>query len=163
MKLIVYRGGVVSFRIPALWREEYSDIEGGMFYEDRPDSGTLRLTIITMATPKQSEPASATDVLQIVVSGLKKKKNVQSTTRGLRDGNALLKYEEAASEQGRRLKIFYWVVANPLPPNHARVATFSYTILEEQRNEMQVQHDLEMLETEIEAATFSPELGIVGE
>ena len=32
MKSIVYRGGVVTFRIPAHLREEYSDIEGGMFY-----------------------------------------------------------------------------------------------------------------------------------
>jgi hypothetical protein len=35
MKTIVYRGGVVTFRIPAHWQEEYSDIEGGTFYEDR--------------------------------------------------------------------------------------------------------------------------------
>ena len=162
MKLIVYRGGVVSFRIPAHWREEYSNVEGGTFYEDRPDSGTLRLRIITMAPPKQPQSTSAMDVLQIVVSALKKK-SAQSTTRGLKDGNALLKYEDAAFEQGRRLTIFYWVVANPLPPHHARVATFSYTILKEQRSQIQVQHDLEMLENEIEAATFSPELGIVGD
>ena len=52
--------------------------------------------------------------------------------------------ELATSEWGRRLTIFYWIVVNPVPPDHARVATFSYTILAGQRNQSQVQHDLEM-------------------
>jgi hypothetical protein len=77
-----------------------------------------------------------------------------------KDGNAVLKYEEAGSEQGTNLAIFYWVIVNPLPPRHARSATFSYTILTKQRNTAQVQRDLEMLEAEIEAATFSPEVGL---
>jgi hypothetical protein len=101
------------------------------------------------------------DVLQVVVSGLRK--GWKGTTRVRADGNALLKYEEAAIEQGIRLTIFYWVVASPVPPRHARVVTLSYAIRAEQRNRTQVQHDLEMLEAEIEAAMFSPELGGVGE
>jgi len=162
MKEIVYRGGVVTFRIPAHWREEYSDIEGGMFYEDHSASGTLRLTIITMTTPKQAQSRSALDVLQVVENGLKND-GVQGTTTSRKDGNAVFKYVEAASERGRRLTIFYWVVANPLPPRHARGATFSYTVLAEQRSQPRVQRELEMLETEIEAATFSPEIGVVSE
>jgi hypothetical protein len=160
MKLIVYRGGVVTFRIPAHWREEYSDIEGGTFYEDRADSGTLRLTIITMTTPKQFQSGSAMNVLQVVENGLKNE-GVKGTTKARNDGNAVFKYVQAASEQGMRLTIFNWIVVNPLPPHHARVATFSYTILAEQRNQSRVQRDLELLEAEIEAATFSSELGIV--
>jgi hypothetical protein len=61
------------------------------------------------------------------------------------------------------LTIFYWIVVNPVPPHHARVATFSYTILVGQRNRSQVQRDLEMLEAEIEVASFSPQLGVVAE
>lgn len=162
MKLIVYRGGVVTFRIPADWREEYSDIEGGMFYEDRADAGTLRLTIITMAKPKGIQSGSAMNVLQVVENGLKNE-GVKGTTEARADGNAVFKYVQDASEQGMRLTIFYWVVANPLPPNHARVATFSYTILAKQRYQSRVQHDLKLLEAEIEAATFSSELGTVSD
>ena len=75
------------------------------------------------------------------------------------DGNALFRYEESASEQGRALTIFCWIIANPLPPHHARVVTFSYTVLAEHRNDPQLQHELAMLEAEIEAVRFSPELG----
>jgi hypothetical protein len=162
MKTIAYRGGIVTFRIPAHWREEYSDFEGGMFYEDRSDSGTLRLKIITMTTPKQAESPSALDMLQVIVKGLRNK-GLEGTTDGRKDGNAVFKYEEPTSEQGTSLTIFHWVVANPLPPGHARVANFSYTILAEQRTKGQIQRELEMLEAEIEAATFSPEIDVVSE
>lgn len=160
MKTVVYRGGVVTFRIPADWREEYSDIEGGAFYRDHPHSGTLRLSIITATSPSEVQSRSAFDVLQGIANDLRKK-GVEGTTKGRQDGNGVFKFEEAASEQGMRLTIFYWVVANALPPRHARIATFSYTIIAEQRNQSQIQHDLEMLDAEIEAASFSPQLGIV--
>jgi hypothetical protein len=162
MKTIVYRGGVVTFRIPADWREEYSDIEGGMFYLDHPDSGTLRLSIVTATSPKEVQSHSAFDVLQVITNKLRST-GVEGTTKGRKDGNAVFKYEEAGSEQGMSLTIFYWIVANALPPRHARLATFSYTIMAEQRNQSQVQHDLEMLDAEIEAASFSPQLGVVAE
>lgn len=158
----MYLGGVVTFRIPAHCREEYSDTEGGTFYEDRSDSGTLRLTIITVTSPRQLQSSSAMDVLQVVVNGLKKA-SVEGTTRGRTDGNAVFKYKQAGLERGMRLTTFYWIVANPLPPRRARIATFSYTILAKQRNNAQVQRDLETLEAEIEAAKFSPELGVVTE
>jgi len=42
-----------------------------------------------------------------------------------------------------------------------RIATFSYTILAKHRNLSRIQHDLKMLDAEIDAASFSPELGVV--
>jgi len=160
MKSIVYRGGVVTFRIPSHWHEEYSDVEGGTFYED-PDSGTMRLKII-LATTRQLHSYSAMDLLQPLIEGLKRMG--QQCTKAVRpDGNAVLKYEEAGLERGIPLTIFYWVVVNPLPPSHLRCATFSYAIPTVWRNERRVRRDLEMLEAEIDAATFSPEVGVVSE
>ena len=162
MKAIAYRGGVVTFRIPAHWREEYSDLEGGTFYEDRPDSGTLRLKVITVVAPKQLQSCSAMDVLHVVVHEMKSK-GVEGTTSGRNDGNAIFKYELMNSEEGVRHTICNWIVANPLPSNRARIATFSYTMLANQKNRSQVQRDLEMLDAEIKAASFSERLGVVAE
>jgi hypothetical protein len=159
MKSIVYRGGVVTFRIPSRWREEYSDFEGGTFYEDRPDSGILRLKIISLVSPKQLHPNSGMEVLQAAVD-LVKNGGREGTTRVRKDGNALLKYEETGFERGTFLNIFYWVVANPLPARRARVATFSYTTLAKLRNDPQIWRDLEMLDAEIEAAVFWPMAGV---
>ena len=105
--------------------------------------GLLRLTIITVAKPKQVQSPSALDVLETIVNGLRNA-GVVGTTKERKDGSALFKYEEATSEQGRRLTIFYWIIVNPVQPHHARVATFSYTIFAGQRNQSQVQHDLEI-------------------
>ena len=162
MKTIVYRGGVVTFRIPAHWREEYSDMDGGTFYENQSDSGTLRLKILTFSVPKKLRTFTASDLLQVPANDLKKL-GVEGSTRDRADGNAVFKYEESGFERGEELIVFYWVIANPLPPRHARVATFSYTILAEQRAQEHVRRDLEMLEAEIEAATFYPGLGVVAE
>ena len=161
MKTIVYRGGVVTFRIPDHWREEYSDIEGGTFYRDHPHSGTLRLSIVTATSPKQAQSRSAFEVLQGIANNFRNE-GIEGTTKGRKDGNAVFKYEDAGSEQGMRPTIFYWIVANALP-RQVRIATFSYTILAKQRNQLQIQHDLEMLDAEIDAALFSPQLGIVAE
>ena len=133
-----------------------------MFYRDHPHSGTLRLSIITATSPMQVQSRSAFDILQGIANNLRNE-GVEGTTKDRKDGNAVFKYEKADSEQGMRLTIFYWIVASALPPRHVRVATFSYTIIAEQRNQSQVQHDLEMLDAEIEAASFSPQLGVVSE
>lgn len=161
MKSIAYRGGV-TFRIPAHWREEYSNLEGGMFYADHSDSGTLRLTIMTLAKPKLAQSPSALDMLEVIVNRLRND-GVVGVTKERKDGNAFFKYEQIISEEGVRLTIFNWIVANSLPPNRARVATFSYTILASQRNRLRIQRDLEILDAEIEAASFSERLGVVAE
>lgn len=158
-KTITYRGGVVTFRIPAHWREEYSDMDGGMFYDKRFGSGTLRLTIITATSPRELHASSSLEMLKPFVKALKAEKGVEGSIQERNDGNAVLKYEEAGFERGKELTIFFWVVANPLPPRHARLATFSYTILAKQRDQSRIQRDLQMLESEIEAARFTPELG----
>ncbi len=162
MKTIVHRGGVVTFRIPSHWREEYSDMEGATFFADRPDAGTLRLKLTLMSAPRPVQRDSGIDVLrgpldQLTNAGVKVK------TRHRKDGNASLSYEDSAIEEGTPLTIIYWVVANPLPPRHVRVANFSYTVLARLRNDPKVKSELKMLEAEIEAATFAPQVGVAAE
>src|SRR5262249_43907386 len=49
MKAIRCRGGIVTFRIPAHWTEEYEEEGGGTFYDEDNGSGTLRLNVLTFA------------------------------------------------------------------------------------------------------------------
>jgi hypothetical protein len=55
MKPVVYRGGIVSFSIPANWREEYESDGGGTFYEDGTDTGTLRLHVISVGKKEPNQ------------------------------------------------------------------------------------------------------------
>jgi hypothetical protein len=50
-KTIQYRGGLVTFRIPSDWVEEYEADGGGAFYPEKPNSGTLRLNVMTLRSP----------------------------------------------------------------------------------------------------------------
>jgi hypothetical protein len=155
MKSILYRGGVLTFRIPACWEEEYSDMDGGMFYENRRDSGTLRVKVITMAAPPQLGEVSATQILAPLLSHLgKSAQDIQQIGE-----NALVRYQQAALEDGVGLTIFYWVFGNPILPQHGRIVTFSYTVLTQQANSPEVERELAMLEVEIMETAFSAELG----
>ena len=150
-KTITYRGGLVTFRIPAHWREEYEPEGGGTFYDDNPDSGTLRLNVITAKAPMPITTQSAPDILAGLVQA-------SASAELLANNCALVRYEQRAEEQGHPLSITYWSVAQALPPNHARIATFSYTMRTHQRNDAQFQEELDMLDREIRAVCFAPML-----
>ena len=152
MKAIVYRGGVLRFRIPASWKEEYSDVDGGTFYEDVPHSGTLRVKVITLEISAESGGVSLPKVLEPLPQHLEKsQEDVQYVGE-----NALVRYDEPSVEKGTRLRIFYWVLANPVHPRNARVVTFSYTVLDSQTNRAQLQPELDMLNAEILRTEFAP-------
>ncbi len=152
MKQIHYRGGVVDFRIPASWKEEYSDTDGGTFYEDKADSGTFRLKVITLKTPSTVKADSALEILNSL-------KQVQGKGERQANGTAFARFEQITVDRGQEIKIFYWFVTNALPPAHARILTFSYTILKRRENDSQTKQELEILEREIRAAKFSPVVG----
>ncbi len=154
LKTVSYGGGIVTFRIPVHWFEEHAPEGGGTFYDDAPNSGTLRLDVITARAPFPVSLTSAPDVLSSL--GL-----AVNPVEKLPNGCALVRRTESPVDRGNRLFITYWSVAHVLPPYHARVATFSYTLLEEQRDEAVFRRELELLDREVRASVFSPELGEV--
>lgn len=153
LKTINYRGGVVTFCIPSTWREDYAPDGGADFYADAPDSPTFRLAVTTLQAPFPITADSSPDVL----SGLRQ---ASHGIDRLPSGLALIRYTEPAEDRGHRLLITYWLVASPLPPSHARLATFSFTILERQQHDPSIQATLQMLDREIRAATFAAEIGV---
>ena len=54
MKQVSYRGGIIKFEIPDHWVEEYGENGGGTFYEDAPDSATLRLNLLTFESESKT-------------------------------------------------------------------------------------------------------------
>ncbi len=158
MKIIVYRGGVLKFRIPASWVEEYSDMDGGMFYEDGPDTGTLRVTVLTIEAPAASGKTLLEDVLEKVL----RQRRISADKVHYVGQNAVVRFEEEAVENGTRIRIFYWLFVNPVLPRNARIVTFSYTVLASQAETPEVLRELEILDDEVVQTEFAAELGIVG-
>jgi hypothetical protein len=159
MKTIVYRGGVLKFRIPASWKEEYSDMDGGMFYESGPDTGTLRVKVITAERPADRDTVSLDELMELLLKRLRKRQenplgNVQHIGK-----NALVRFDESSIEDGTRLRIFYWMFVNPVSPRTVRIVTFSYTVLDSQTKTAQLQRELELLDAEIVRTEFSSQRG----
>jgi hypothetical protein len=151
LKEVTYRGGLLRFALPEHWVEEYAPEGGGTFYTDEPGSGTLRLSVITFAGPSQPDRAT---LLKAVQHG--------GIPEMLSTGNALVRYSEEASEAGIPLTVFYWEIANSVPPRHLRLALFSYTVGTRHARESKTQREVEMLDSLIRTAEFSPELGVFG-
>jgi hypothetical protein len=86
---------------------------------------------------------------------------VHAEPRQLPTGNTVVSYRKSATEDGEQLTIFYWTLANGVPPRHIRLAIFSYTIVERQVADAKVVAELAMLNHEIRAAVFSSSLGVL--
>lgn len=146
----------MTFRIPSHWREEYEPKGGGTFYDDAPDSGTFRLNVITAKAPFAITSQSGAEILSAF-------SETSANTERLPNDCALVRYSQATEEEGHPLYITYWSVAQPIPPSHARIANFSYTMRAHQRKDPGFQQVLEMLDREIRALSFAPELADTSE
>jgi hypothetical protein len=158
LKTIRYRGGLVTFRIPARWREEYGAEGGGTFYEDAPDSPTFRLGVITLRAPAHMSPVTAATASSSLLQSLRQ--HELTSFESLPDGRAFARYAQSTIERGQRIHITFWSVAHAVPPDHCRIATFSYTLREDQRGDSRFQQELELLDREVKNIAFSPQLGI---
>lgn len=151
MKTINYRGGVAEFELPTEWREEYEEAGGATFYEDRPDSGTFRLSVLSFNGPPSQ---TAADMVQTVFrpeSGM--------IDEDLQDGLRLRSYMTTAESNGESLNIYRWQVAVPVPPRSLRLLHFTHTILKGQESDKDIVAELRMIESSIRAARYSRDTG----
>jgi hypothetical protein len=154
MKEIIYRGGLVTFSIPANWAEEYGDDGGAVLYDPVPDSGTLRLSVLTVRADETSEK------IDVDLEVKQKAKETGGSFKILDEGNALVCYDQKTTEEDHEIAIRLWNVYNPIPPSHLRVATFSYTLLESQMDLPKYLEELEMLDRQIAEIRFATHMGI---
>ena len=155
MKTIRYRGGVVAFRIPANWEEEYGEDGGGTFYDADTDSGTFRLSTLLL---KHENPVTT----HVAREAAERRAAAESgTVTDLGGGNWMVEYVHRVEEDGEPLTIRYWEIANPVPPSHLRVAQFSYTVRTEliEAGDEYALGELELLGREVRACTFAPAVG----
>jgi hypothetical protein len=153
MKEIKYRGGVVRFFVPKNWIENYETDGGGMFYEDAPDTGTFRLNLITVMPPTPLKSDAAFDTLSLMNSVK------PDSIERLQNGNAITSWVEHSSEQEQAITVYWWHVANPVPPNHIRIANFSYAVLASQESSPTTKTEVQMLANSISNAAFHSTLG----
>jgi hypothetical protein len=155
LKTINYRRGVVRFRIPADWSEEYEDEGGGTFYKPGDNTGTLRLNVLSGTTPpgKLVTP----DYLAKQLAGDAVKYGVAVIPLG--HSALMLRYDMPGYDRGRSLKIRCWRIFQALPPSNFRHALFTYTLLADQFDQPGNFADMELLDSEIAALELAPVIG----
>ena len=79
----------------------------------------------------------------------------ENVYRDEQTGNMVHSYERDSEEEGVKIHLFYWVVANTVEPNLVREAVFSYTILSERINDEETTTTLRLLRQIVSRANLS--------
>jgi len=151
MKIINYRGGVVRFRLPSRWLEEYDEEGGGRFHDPEVESGTLYLNVMTFQSEAPVSAEAARGMLQVRAD------NVGTEITSPDDGLEHLHYQ--AEEEDGEFVVWYWEVADTVPPHHARMAIFAFSVEADLADDEEVQEALSMLRQEIPRCEFSDRVG----
>ena len=109
LKAINYRGGIARFRVPSSWVEEYNPAGGGTFYEDGPETGTLRINVMNFEKP---EAGFSSETAQAILAGL----DGAAEVRQRPDGVAVALSTHTAVEKGERLLIRTWRIGIRVTP-----------------------------------------------
>jgi hypothetical protein len=152
MKQIDYRGGVVTFRIPVHWKEEYEPDGGGTFYAEGPDTGTLRLNVLSARAPSGSRVTCGYDHLQ------ESSAHLLGKIIHLPSGDGMQSYSSTGEESGFALVLQHWDIAHWIPPRSLCLAMFSWTVLAARADTPENQEEVAMLASELSRIRFHPNL-----
>ncbi|MFO0570325.1 MAG: hypothetical protein U0263_32080 [Polyangiaceae bacterium] len=151
MKIIRYRGGVVSFRIPQHWLELYELDEGGEFHPGTDDGRVLRIRVTTAQASHAVTPETTANLVR--------KLHPDTPFRMLRPGDLCTRRTHSFREDDEDLILHEWRVYNTVPPDHLRVVLFTFTIPADLDTEPEILDDIETLDREIMNATFATRIG----
>lgn len=152
MKTISYRGGVITFRIPTAWKEEYKEQGGGTFYDEQPESGTLRLNIISFKAPEGKLPIDGYHFYTA------KPAKIGETISKTEQNDGIKFSKKQIEEDGEKLVIYTWDVAHCSAHDALHVAIFTWTILESQDGVQKFMKEVEILTSEISKSRFHDDL-----
>ena len=140
--------GKLSFLIPHDWEEIETEQDNVYVYsQSQTDSGWFRVSLNT-ATVVAVPPGEKLKRI------FEKRENV---SRDEQTGNLVHAYERDSEEDGVKIHLYYWIVANAVEPNLVREAVFSYTVLSERVNDEETTAMLGLLRQLVGRANFNPE------
>lgn len=135
-------GGNLRFLIPHEWVQ---DEEGEDFYQyhaPETDSGWFRASLITVTTV---EPA--TKRLHEIAESEDYKLDRES-------GNYIQVSTKDSVQDGDSIHLYFWVVANAIPPDRVVKAVFSYTVLADRINDARNKRTVRLLGNLVRRAIF---------
>lgn len=148
MKLINYRGGIARFYLPSSWVEEYDQDGRGTFFEDKPDSGTLQISVMELDEPRDDlGPADTVDDVVAEISA------TDSVAR-LPGGVAIAQTKRTVLDGGCELLCHTWHIGIPVARTHFRIIIFTHAIHAMRAFDPHVCQELAMLNRSIAEGAY---------
>lgn len=138
--------GKLTFLIPHEWQEI---VEGEDLYCYGQPGASLGWLRVSLNTTMASQETSA-ETLNKIVEG-------KNAARNERTGNCVWTRERNTKEDGVPIHLFYWFVVNVAGSSLVREAIFSYTVLEDRKNEEETQSLVELIAQIAGLARFNSE------
>ena len=112
-------GDALSFLIPHDWVQGQSEDDHYLYHLPETDSGWLRVSLITIKVPKGNVSRKLDEIFE----------GEKHVTIEEQTGNRVCTWEKDSEESGVPIHLFYWKIANAVPPHLVREAIFSYAVL----------------------------------
>lgn len=125
MKSFEYAGGKIALSIPSDWIEEIEDDEVQVYYQDVPQSGTLRIRVATYGGSKPVNSEVVAGMLLRMAGNLAPQKKHE--IEPLPHGKQLITYQQAFLKDDPPILMVSWLVGITVPPRHIQIASFHYT------------------------------------
>jgi len=150
LKVINYHEGALRFSVPVEWQEEYGRESGGTFFEQAPDSGTLRLSVVVMNTKGKTDSDALERFLKTRPEARAKGAQISKEL----NGNVVLQFIQRTTEGGDDMSIVWWFVASGAFEDAIQIAMFSYSLLNINREKEQNKEDILFLDQELRKTEF---------
>ncbi len=131
----------LEFDIPENWLCFFDQDEGGMYFEDREDSGTLRLSELVFEVNDSNPTSIAAD--EKANGGIE-----------LSDGSWLRLDKKQFFEDDENCTSFHWTISNDQIRPYAQIAIFSFCVCDKDLEKPHIKEDLELLNTELRRVRF---------
>lgn len=131
----------LEFDIPETWLCFFDQDEGGMYFEDREDSGTLRLSELVFEVNDSNFTSIAAD-------------EKANGAIELSDGSWLRLDKKQFFEDDENCTSFYWTISNDQIRPYIQIAIFSFCVCDKDLEKLHIKEDLELLNTELRRVRF---------
>ncbi len=148
LRLWNYRDAVM-FALPVKWTFEDDPGVQGLFYEDRADSGTLRVSVFQWTG---DDEAHRNQILKNALGSGR----IETLAQGV-----YMRHEIAQGEEGgEALSLYRWLVALALPSNTVRLIVYTYTLVLGQESDPLIASELSAVEWAARNAKYRYEVDL---
>jgi hypothetical protein len=112
-------GNALSFLIPHDWIEGQSEDDHYLYHLPEAESGWLRVSLISIKVPNGNLSGKLDEIFE----------GDKHVTIEEQTGNRVCTWEKDSEEDGIPTRLFYWKIANAVPPKLVREAIFSYAVV----------------------------------